>query len=42
MAGIGIVSYGAYIPINRIKIEDIASTWGKNAEDIKRGLNVFE
>ena len=42
MAGIGIVSYGAYVPINRIKIEDIASTWGKNAEDIKRGLNVFE
>jgi len=42
MPEIGIVSYGAYIPMNRIKIEDIASVWGKDAEDIKRGLNVFE
>ena len=42
MPEIGIVSYGAYIPMNRIKIEDIASVWGKDAEDIKKGLNVFE
>ena len=42
MPEIGIVSYGAYIPMNRIKIEDIASVWGKDAEDIKKGLNVSE
>ena len=39
---VGIVTYGAYIPRYRIKVEEIAKTWGKNADDIKRGLNVFE
>jgi len=39
---VGIVTYGAYIPRYRIKVEEIAKIWNKNADDIKRGLNVFE
>ncbi|HVZ11571.1 MAG TPA: hydroxymethylglutaryl-CoA synthase [Patescibacteria group bacterium] len=39
---IGIVSYGFYVPKFRIKIDDIASVWGKNPEDIKRSLVINE
>src|SRR3989344_2047440 len=39
---VGIVSYGFYIPRYRIKVEDIASTWGKNPEDVKKSLKVLE
>src|SRR3990167_6371557 len=39
---IGIVSYGFYIPKYRIKVEDIANTWGKNPEDVKKSLKVKE
>ncbi|HDO19743.1 MAG TPA: hydroxymethylglutaryl-CoA synthase [Thermoplasmatales archaeon] len=42
MDKVGIVSYGAFIPRHRIKVEEIASTWGKRAEEIKRGLAVYE
>ncbi len=42
MEEIGIVSYGAYIPMNRIKVEEIASTWGRNPENIKKGLRISE
>jgi len=42
MENIGIVSYGAYIPRARIKIEDIASVWGKNGESVSKGLNIKE
>jgi len=38
----GIVSYGYYIPHSRIKIEDIASVWGKNSVDIIRSLGIKE
>ncbi len=38
----GIVGYGVYIPVYRIKLEDIARVWGDDAETIKRGLNVYE
>lgn len=39
---IGIVGYGAYIPCFRIKVEEIARVWGKNAEAIKKGLIIQE
>ena len=39
---IGIISYGVSIPRYRIKIADIAAIWGKRAQEIERGLGVFE
>jgi len=42
MTDIGIVSYGAYIPRNRIKVEEIASVWGKDGESISKGLGIYE
>jgi hydroxymethylglutaryl-CoA synthase len=38
----GIVGYGAYVPIYRIKTEEIAKVWGGEGERISRGLNVHE
>lgn len=39
---IGIVSYGSYIPVFRIRTDEIARVWGENAEKIKKGLGVYE
>jgi len=39
---VGIITYGAYIPRYRIKVEEIARVWGANASDITNGLGVFE
>lgn len=39
---IGIVSYGFYVPKYRIKVDDIAKTWGKNPEDVKNSLKIRE
>lgn len=39
---VGIVSYGTYIPIYRIKVEEIARVWGENAEAIKSGLGIYQ
>jgi len=38
----GIVGYGAYIPRQRIKLEEIAAVWGADAEAYKRGLMLYE
>jgi hydroxymethylglutaryl-CoA synthase len=38
----GIVGYGAYIPRNRIKSEEIARQWGKDPQAIERGLLLKE
>ncbi|MHC4079010.1 MAG: hydroxymethylglutaryl-CoA synthase [Planctomycetota bacterium] len=38
----GIVGYGAYIPRNRIKSDEIARQWGKDPMTIRRGLLLEE
>ena len=38
----GIVGYGAFIPRNRIRSEEIARQWGKDPATIQRGLLLEE
>jgi len=39
---IGVVSYGVYVPLYRIRVEEIATQWGENPASIKAGLLVEE
>lgn len=36
----GIISYGAYIPIYRLRISEIAKVWGKDIESINNSLKI--
>lgn len=38
----GIIGYGVYIPIYRIKISEIANVWKKDPEEITSGLHITE
>ncbi len=38
----GIVGYGSYIPVYRIKSADIAAVWGEEKERIESGLGIIE
>jgi len=38
----GIIGYGAYIPVYRIKTEDIAKVWGEDRDRIEKGLGIIE
>jgi len=38
---VGIVSYGAYVPIFRIEAREIAKVWGADGESVSMGLGVF-
>lgn len=38
---VGIVSYGAYIPIYRIEAREIAQVWGADGESVSQGLGVY-
>lgn len=42
MSEVGIVGYGCYLPRFRIKLESIAAVWGADAENYKRGLQLYE
>lgn len=38
----GIIGYGAYVPVHRIKSADIATVWGEDKERIEGGLGIVE
>ncbi|MCX6793847.1 MAG: hydroxymethylglutaryl-CoA synthase, partial [Candidatus Gottesmanbacteria bacterium] len=39
---VGIVSYGTYIPVYRIKLADIASAWKKDPQEVVGSLGIEE
>ena len=38
----GIIGYGAYIPVYRIKTAEIAKVWGEEPQRIEKGLGIVE
>jgi hydroxymethylglutaryl-CoA synthase len=38
----GIVGYGSYVPVYRIKSAEIAKVWGEDADRIEKGLGIIE
>ncbi len=42
MVTIGIAGYGVYVPRYRITTEEIASVWGKKADEISGSLGVYQ
>lgn len=42
MKKVGITSYGTYIPVYRVKTEDIAEAWRKNPKEIIKSLGITE
>lgn len=39
---VGIVSYGTYVPTYRVKIEEIAQSWGKDPKEVSGSLGLVE
>lgn len=39
---VGILGYGVYIPLYRIKTEEIANMWGRDVNSVKNGLLIYE
>lgn len=38
----GIVSFGSYIPVYRLKVSEIAGIWGKDSLHVEKALGVYE
>lgn len=42
LKNVGIAGFGAYIPLNRLPIREVAEFWGKDPQDVERSLGVIE
>lgn len=39
---VSLISYGAYLPLSRIRVADIAGIWKKDVAEITKGLGILE